>query len=633
MRGRSFAPIVGVLVLILLAGVLAPASPHSSAPPAFDPQPFSCSTYACLHPFAFNVSVLVTNGGASGTGTFQLKLTFPSLSYQAHLNGNDSNLYFLYANGTTVPSWIEANASNASSTTIVWLKLYNLAAGASETISALMAARGSFLWSVFGPIGTNPVLAFGTSWGEFDDGARVFNLYANFSGSSLPSGWAQHGGWSFHFNSGLWVTATTCLGCYIVSTTGFAAPAIGEFYGNILDTTGGAHSYAEGLGTSSYKGGANASYVGFNGGLSSDVCSAAAQTSTSSSGASCASTPYFTTPTNATWSTTFVSTSSASFAVNYATKTADAITTNLPTASTVPLMVASSSASSGTLTTGVYTAWIRERTYVATVPTVSYSTPSKLTGTVAISGELWLTPRNITVTWTAYSDPTAGVTNYTLYYGPSCQASNHSVSVGTSTSYTLRGVLPNVEYCVVVQAWVGSVASAPSAGSFFVGYGGWTFLYAPTGLAWTWVNQTTVALSWTNPYSLVTNDTVRRGSACGSWSSTTSTGGATSAIVVSGLTANTTYAFSVQAFNASAGSPLSSCLSVRTLAPLNTTVILHPHFNVTANVTNNNLVPFSTFVEAIFADAALTLVIVAVFTRIGVSTAEDEERDWERETG
>lgn len=471
--GRSARRTAVLLVfvgVILIGGVsLFPPPPIGGTPHGFDPEPASCVRYVCLHPWIRNATLTITNSQSSPTGTYQQLVVFPSSSFKASLNGNLSNLYFVYAaNGTTVPAWIEANASNTSGATWLWLRLYSIPATSSVIVSALMAARGSFLWSVLGPVGVDPQsVSTSSGWGKFDDGAQVFNSYANFSGSSLPSGWAAHGGWSFHQSSGLWVTAFTCLGCYIASTAAFAAPAIVEFYGNILDTSGGAHSYAEGLGTSSYKGGANASYVGFNGGLSSDVCAAAAQTSTSSSGATCASAPYFTTPTNATWGAQFISTSSAKFTVNYAVKTGDAITANLPTASTVPLMVASGSASTGTLTTGVYTAWIRERTYEATPPTVAVSNQTRLAGTVAFNAVVFLAPTNVSLSW-AWSDPTTSPTNYTLYLGPSCALSNTTISAGTATTEVIHHLLSGVEYCAIVQGWVGSTPSALSLSTAFV---------------------------------------------------------------------------------------------------------------------------------------------------------------------
>ena len=45
--------------------------------------------------------------------------------------------------------------------------------------------------STSGPIGEAPSLS--PSYGQYDNGALVFNTYANFGGPSLPSGWATTG--------------------------------------------------------------------------------------------------------------------------------------------------------------------------------------------------------------------------------------------------------------------------------------------------------------------------------------------------------------------------------------------------------------------------------------------------------
>jgi hypothetical protein len=574
MRRAASVIVIGLIGVLVLGGLGFPGTPTASAPNppshGFDPRPFSCVTYPCLHPWSFNVSLTIANTMPStATGTYQQGVTFNSLSYQAHLNGNLSNLYFIYGNGTTIPTWLENNVSNASANTLLWLRLYSIPAASSITVYADFASRGSFLWAVAGPVGVDPVtIPGGSGYGAFDDGAKVFNLYANFSGAALPSGWAAHGGFSYAFSSGITISSATCNGCQILSTATFAPPAITDAYSNTWLTTGsaGVNRNGIGFGTGVEKSAGNSSFAGFASLFSTNICSQSLLASSSTQGASCSTTPYYAAQHFATFSTTWVSSTSATFAVNYTAKTADAITTTLPSTAQ-PLFLAGSGAQSGAYTPTQHVSWIRERTYVATVPTVSYTVPTSLSGTVQFSGVVFTSPHNATFSWSAYSDPTALVSNYTLRTGPTCAGFNATYSVGTGRTTQVTNLLSGVEYCATVQAWVGGLGSALSSGTFFVAYGGANYLSAPTGLALAFANNTTVTVIWTNPFSSVNNDTVKYGlgSSC-SFSVDVSTGGPAQGLTVKGLTPSTLYCFSVTAWNNTAHSSNSLTLLVRTQA-------------------------------------------------------------------
>jgi hypothetical protein len=72
---------------------------------------------------------------------------------------------------------------------IYWLKIAGtISAGATQTVYMIFADRGTTVWD-----GTLTGIApqWTATYGQYDNGASVFNFYTNFAGTSLPSGWAS----------------------------------------------------------------------------------------------------------------------------------------------------------------------------------------------------------------------------------------------------------------------------------------------------------------------------------------------------------------------------------------------------------------------------------------------------------
>jgi len=115
---------------------------------------------------------------------FQQMISFNPSTYSAYEASNLGNIRF-YQNGTELYSWCESGCSSSSNDAIFWVKLPTIPRTSSVTIDM-----------VFEPISTNydgvyageaPQLS--PIYGEYDNGAEVFNNYWNFAGTSLPSGW------------------------------------------------------------------------------------------------------------------------------------------------------------------------------------------------------------------------------------------------------------------------------------------------------------------------------------------------------------------------------------------------------------------------------------------------------------
>lgn len=218
---RRLSALLAVGALVLLALVL-------PAPPAARAQGPTT--------LVLNVT-LWDNTSQPLVGPWNAKVVVPSLTYASSINANFTNVEFAYPNGTFVPSWVEANASNASSTTVVWLRFnVTLAAHATTTVRMDVFAKTAYVLSSLGPMGEAPTL--GGTYAAWDDGPMVFPFYDNFRGTTLNGA-----DWVSSFASGAAVVSSG-----LTSTsaqTGGAAQASCGVVGKTQNLTG--RGYVEDL--------------------------------------------------------------------------------------------------------------------------------------------------------------------------------------------------------------------------------------------------------------------------------------------------------------------------------------------------------------------------------------------------
>lgn len=152
------------------------------------------------------VPITLTNSQATATNaTFPCMITINSSAYSAYIWANWSNVVFTTGpadTGTSLYAWVEANATNTNTSTVVWVTLVSaITAGSNQTIYMNFMSANEMTGTT-GYTGENPLLS--SSYGALDNGALVFSYYTNFSGASLPSGWvvASAGG-SYTVNNGV----------------------------------------------------------------------------------------------------------------------------------------------------------------------------------------------------------------------------------------------------------------------------------------------------------------------------------------------------------------------------------------------------------------------------------------------
>jgi hypothetical protein len=150
---------------------------------------------------------------------FQDMLTVNSLAYQSYEAANLDNIEFFYANGTIVPSWLESGNSNTATNTIYWLKVPGAFIPASSSNTLYMGFAANTV-SLFNTQSTGEAPQLSSTYGQYDDGANVFDYY-----NVAPTSTA---GWTVAGSAG--VTASAPSGSYFQTTDAlYANSANGDY--------------------------------------------------------------------------------------------------------------------------------------------------------------------------------------------------------------------------------------------------------------------------------------------------------------------------------------------------------------------------------------------------------------------
>ncbi len=156
---------------------------------------------------------LYNNNSAATSAPFQQMLSVNSLEYSQYEANNLDNIEFFYSNCTIVPSWMQGSASNVlldnqnnatklytSTNTIYWLNISN-GIGANGAVNLYMgfAPKSERLMNNVN-VGEAPELS--PSYGEYDDGSKIFNFYDNFAGNAISSAWTVPTGSLYQVDNG-----------------------------------------------------------------------------------------------------------------------------------------------------------------------------------------------------------------------------------------------------------------------------------------------------------------------------------------------------------------------------------------------------------------------------------------------
>ncbi|MEM3859571.1 MAG: hypothetical protein QW478_09230, partial [Candidatus Micrarchaeaceae archaeon] len=184
------------------------------------------------------------SGAPSGSGYYQQLFTFSDPS-QYGINSAGSNILFSLSNGTNLYAWIE---SINSSSLRVWVKIpYD-----TSTVNLNVYPSFENLFSATGYLGEAPQLS--ATYGEYDNGADVFNFYDNFAGTTLNTNkWVLDGSPTYTIDNGLTFNAqaTSGISSKTVYNTNTTIDYYGEYTGTITGTSPqgiGIYNYTVGTG-------------------------------------------------------------------------------------------------------------------------------------------------------------------------------------------------------------------------------------------------------------------------------------------------------------------------------------------------------------------------------------------------
>ncbi|MFP3191472.1 MAG: DUF2341 domain-containing protein, partial [Thermoproteota archaeon] len=188
----------------------------------------------------YYVPITITNTQDISTSKpFQQMIQVQETQFSNYIayNGNMANFEFFTQSGQVLPAWIE---SNTSGDLIIWVKIPGIPAKHSETIYLGFASKTANLLSSSGTSGIGEAPQLSSTYGQYDDGASVFNFYDNFAGTTLSSKWATDI-WkgSYTVSNGITIDDTDG-GAYLWSSSGFNPNhTIADTYVNSLSGTFG----------------------------------------------------------------------------------------------------------------------------------------------------------------------------------------------------------------------------------------------------------------------------------------------------------------------------------------------------------------------------------------------------------
>ena len=209
-------------------------------------------------PFSpYSVRIAVYNNQSSATPTpFQQAIKFNPTLFSGYELSNLGNIR-LYYNGQELYSWCEYGCSNNANSSLIWVKLTNSIA-ANSTINLTMTFEPLTNYnSVYS--GEAPQLS--PVYGEYDNGANVFNFYDNFKGTTLDtSKWS--GGSCQVISNGLLIPSSCST--QLNSNTEFSNPLILEADMNFVDVFNNVGGI-DGIGIFNASNGAGTYYIGWYG--------------------------------------------------------------------------------------------------------------------------------------------------------------------------------------------------------------------------------------------------------------------------------------------------------------------------------------------------------------------------------
>ncbi len=177
----------------------------------------ACPVYQGTGTPTYCVPIMVSNSQVSPVpaGT-QIMLRADWASFASYLASNVGNVVFADNSGAPMYAWCESSCANTQSISNFWIKDdAQIPASGEQLIYMYIFSTSQIQYSPTGYWGAFPIIT--ATYGQYDNGPKVFDFYNNFNGTSLctcltavpfQGGLFGGGSSSYSVGNGLTITAT-----------------------------------------------------------------------------------------------------------------------------------------------------------------------------------------------------------------------------------------------------------------------------------------------------------------------------------------------------------------------------------------------------------------------------------------
>jgi hypothetical protein len=185
MKTKSSTDTFGTLIIVTVVLLLISTSPSLVRGQTQQQMPLPSGIVAYVPIKLVNNQTVALENGT------QVLINVDWYHYRNYLASNLMNVEFLSSSWIPLYAWMENNASRTSNDSKVWVNIREGGINAESIVTIYLAFLNSSIdnFSPDGYWGEAPELSH--QYGEYDNGAMVFNYYLNFSGYVLPSGWTS----------------------------------------------------------------------------------------------------------------------------------------------------------------------------------------------------------------------------------------------------------------------------------------------------------------------------------------------------------------------------------------------------------------------------------------------------------
>lgn len=179
---------------------------------------------------------LTNNQETASSANFQQQVTINSNSNSADYASNLDNVNWQDGAGNILSSWLESGFTSSSTASVYWVNLGANTLAENGGVATIYECIYDISLNCLNAKNTGAAPAYTVIYGQYDDGANVFDYYQNFASGALPLGWSTSDAAADSFVNGLQVTAGSV---YTTSIAHSSGGFVAESYMALASSTSG----------------------------------------------------------------------------------------------------------------------------------------------------------------------------------------------------------------------------------------------------------------------------------------------------------------------------------------------------------------------------------------------------------